>query len=177
MGDTRLQELVTAIHATLNDASVAARVGRVYLDEHDQARRVVWVREGGDVEPPKQAGGRLVPGATPDDPDFRVRACKIRVERVQAHIYAEEEDLAENLLDAIIAAVCLTVPTVRMTGYDWVTEEAEHAGRTLRTSKVVLKMQGFRLPVPDEIRQLEPVQAVDHVCGTLDANGDVVPQD
>jgi hypothetical protein len=163
--------MATDVHVTLNDPTVKAYHDRVALQQHQQRRRVVWLTPGGTTEPPKQGGGRLPTDGTA----FRVQACRVRVEQVHAHIFAETRELTEQLLDNLIAAVCSTLGVVEIPTYAWVTEERDQAGTVLRAAECILRIN-LRLPVPEQIKPLTPVIGVEDVCGTLDDDGNTVPQ-
>lgn len=171
---SRLEELVALIFEKLNDATVDFRFGRKYLKRHGTARRVTWVPAGGRIESSRQAGGRPV---TTDTGTFRARSIRTRVERVEAHIYAESFTAAEELLDAIIAATDLAIPTVEWPGdHAWPSEVPVEAGETLRTSNVVRSM-AFRLPVLEEVQRLAPIASTAVDGGTLQNDGSTKPQD
>src|SRR5690348_8841841 len=121
---TRLREVAEDVHALLNAAltpedQVKDCHDRVALTQHQQQRRIVWLTEGGTTEPPKQAGGRRPTDGT----EYRIVACRVRVERVEAHLFAESRERTEELLDAVIAALCQTLQVVEIPGYEWITEE------------------------------------------------------
>ena len=165
---SRLEEITEQIHTTLAAASVKRLFGPVHLAHHEQAKRVVWVRERSPIEDPRQAGGKEVSGT-------RIRVCRLRIEAVAAHVYAETDEALCDLIDVLIAAIDLTVPSARMSGIDWVSHQDHEAGETRRTDKAILHC-AFRLPVADEIRELLEVTGIDHECGTLLPNGTVNPQ-
>lgn len=170
---SRLEDITIEIHERLNDATLERRFGRKELQHHDQERRIVWVRVLSPIDTPKRAGATMVVG----DPEHRVNVCQIRVETVEAHIFAETDELIDQLLDNVIAACWLTLQSVavQFTNYSWVSQYENEAGETLRTEKVVLRLS-FRLPVPEEIKQLTPITEISHVCGTLTNDGDFNPQ-
>jgi hypothetical protein len=168
---TRLEEFATAVHAALGDPSVKAYFDATALQEHKQRRRIVWVTPGGTTETPRQSGG-MPPS---DGSKMRIQACRVRVENIDAHIYAENRETTEILLDNLIAAVCLTINPAEMPTYTWETETLDNAGRTLRIAHCILRIY-LRLPVPDEIKQLFPIRGVEDECGTLQDDGSIKPQ-
>ena len=169
-GNSRLQDLTAAFHQRLNDATVAYVFGRADFDDHQQTRRIVWVREGSQLEPPYRAGGTFIDG----NPAVRVRICADRIERVAAHIFAEDDEAADTLLDNLIAAVLLTIPAQHrqfpVLSYEWKTHEPREAGHTLRAEYVILHC-AFRLPVPDEIKPLRELEDFTDECGSLQQDG------
>lgn len=169
---TRLSEFADLVHAALGDSTVTKRDDVGSLQQHDVRRRIVWLTQGGQVEQPRQAGGR----PPTDGTAYRIQACKVRVEDVQAHLFAETRERTEQLLDSVIAAVCTVVQAaIEMPRYVWETQERENAGKVLRAEHCVLHIR-LRLPVPEEIRPLGTFDSVDDVCGTLDEDGAIVPQ-
>lgn len=174
---TRLKEVAVAVHELLNAALPEAEQVKDYHDQvaltqHQQRRRIVWLTQGGTTEPPKQGGGRLPSDASA----YRIQACKTRVERVDAHLFAETRELTEQLLDQVIAALCTVLQVVEIPGYEWRTEEVGEAGRALRVACCVLRFL-LRLPVPEEIKPLTPITGVEDVCGTLQPDGSIKPQE
>lgn len=171
---TRLADFSTAVHARLTAAGitdVAKRDDREAIDKHDLKRRIVWITEGGTIEPPRQAGGRLNGAGS-----SRVVACKMRVEEVDAYIFGGTREATEDLLDAVIAAAFIEGGAhLEMTRYRWLSQEDNRSGTMLRTQLCVLRML-LRLPVSEEITPLTALTGQDHECGTLDEDGDIVPQ-
>lgn len=169
---TRLAEFADLVHAKLNDPTVKKLDDVEALQKHEERRRIVWVTPGGTVEQPRQAGGRMPTDGT----QFRIQLCKVRVENVDAHIFAETRERTEQLLDNVIAALCITAESgIEMPTYTWVTQERDNAGKVLRAQYCVLRFR-LRLPVPEQIKPLGTFNAVDDVCGMLDEDGNVVPQ-
>jgi hypothetical protein len=168
---TRLEEFATDVHAVLGDDTVKPYFDATALQEHKQQRRIVWVTPGGTTEAPRQGGGR----PPVDGTQFRIQACRMRVENVDAHVYAENRETTEVLLDNLIAAVCLTLAVVEIPTYTWETEEIGNAGRTLRIAHCILRIY-LRLPVPDQIRPLLPITGIEDECGTLLPDGSIKPQ-
>lgn len=173
---TRLEEIAVAVHQRLNaalppEAQIKAYHDRVALTAHQQRRRIVWLTEGGTTQPPRQGGGRPPTDGTP----VRAQSCRMRVEEADAHIFAENRERTEELLDALIAAVCTVLAVVEIPTYRWVTEEVTQAGQALRVAYCVLRIL-IRLPVPEEIAALSPILGVDDICGTIQPDGSFKPQ-
>lgn len=172
---TRLATFATAVHALLTAAGITdveQKDDREALAEHSVKRRIVWLTEGGTVEPPDQAGGRLNDANAAQ----RIVACKVRVESVDAYICGGTREATEDLLDAVISAAWrVGGPRLQMPRYRWATQEDTRSGRTLRTQLCILTLE-LRLPVSEQISALTTITAVDDVCGTLDANGNIIPQ-
>lgn len=164
---SRLERITREIHDKLNDPGIEYGFGRKSLTEHAERRRIIYVRDGGIVAPPKQPIG--------DVDRYRIKICRSRVESVEAHVYGENDEDADDILDALIASVCAKIPDAKISKYDAISEEKSEAGHALRTYKYLLRFEMW-LPVPSEIKELRTVTAVADVCGTLDANGEVVPQ-
>lgn len=172
---TRLADFATAVHAVLTAAGITdvEQVNdRESLQKHQAKRRIAWLTEGGTIEPPDQAGARV----SSSNANQRVVACKIRVESVDAYIFGGTREATEELLDAVIAAAFqVGGARLQMPRYRWATQEEPRAGSTLRTQLCVLTMN-LRLPVNAEISALTSITGIEDVCGTLDEDGNVIPQ-
>ncbi len=158
---TRLATFATAVHARLASAGVTIPQQNdvISLQKHAERLRIVWLTPGGTIEPPRQAGGRI----GPNDPANRVRLCKLRVEECQAWIFGETREAAEDLLDAVIAAIYAEAQHIEMPRYRWPNELRDEAGNVLRAQVCVLTFF-LRLPVADEIAPLVTITGVDHEC-------------
>lgn len=168
---SRLEQLTLDIHETLNDATVEHRFGRKHLEHHDQERRIVWVRAPSRLEEPRQAAARKVVGTT----EYRVTTCVDRMDAVEAHIWAEDDESIDQLLDNLVAAICLTQRFMAWGGYTYASQEPKEGGETARTEKIILRVS-FRLPVPEEIKPLKVIIGLDHECGTLLPDGSTQPE-
>lgn len=166
-GQSRLERITRAIHDEMADPSIEYLFGRKYLDQHGTDRRIVYVPNGGTIAAPNKIGA--------DVGSHRVRMCRARVSSVEAHAYAEDIESADDLLDALIAAVCLVVPDAVFGSYDDVSDEVGEAGETLRSYKVICRFQ-LRLPVPVEVKKLRTIVAIEHECGMLQPDGSIAPQ-
>jgi len=165
---SRLEDLAIAIHSKLADPTVAQRFGRKWLDQHDQARRVIWMHAPSTFERPKQAGPRMVAGVA-------TRTIWYRLEAFEAHIYADSDGDADLLLDYLVAAAALIEPSFVARGYDWQSDQPNQAGETTRTQKIVLRGT-FTLPVLDMIKVPRRVQSASSVVGTIQPDDSVLPE-
>ncbi|MBA2724282.1 MAG: hypothetical protein H0U56_15620 [Methylibium sp.] len=144
--------------------------GRVALAEETQLRRIVWVRAPSRIEATTRAGGTLQ-GTTEQD---RIKYAYVRVEHVEAHLYAETEDAAELLLDQVLGVLAdLLGPSVVPTGYTWVTETEEGAGIAVRQPKIRLDVT-VRMPASKEVHPLIEATLQDHMCGITSTASDGV---
>lgn len=156
---TKFEQIVEAIHAELNDPTVLRQTGRLAVKENQQLRRVVWIREPSDITPPRNVGGKLAGGV-------RYRQVYTREERVEAHVYAEDEDTIELLLDNLLGAMHVVGgPSIQPSKYAWETERAEGAAHLTSQPKIQLELT-FMIPVFDERRPLTPLTK-QGVVGTL----------
>ncbi len=169
---SRLSEQAARVHLEI-DSTILQRDDIAGLQQHDVARRIVWLTPGGEISPASQAGGRPATGGANGT---RKVSTHLREEDVQAHIFGENRAATEAILDQVIAA-CSNVwgPSVRLQRYTWVSEERPNSGLTLRTNKVVLFLQ-LRMPVVVESKELGTFDTVTDVCGTLNDDGTVTPQ-
>jgi hypothetical protein len=98
---TRLQEVVEAFAAALNDITVSVALGRLKVAEHSKPRRVVFVSQGGQVGPPKlTTSGRYTGGQA-----NRTTPLKTREHSVKLHITAENEESTEILFENCLRAL------------------------------------------------------------------------
>jgi hypothetical protein len=98
-------------------------------------------------------GGQLIPprqgGGRPpgDGTAFRIQSCQDRQPRIAAHIHARTYEQAEALLDRLIAATMIVIPNVTF-------------------------------PAPyEETTPLRTITGIDHVCGTIQEDGTIKPQE
>jgi hypothetical protein len=164
---SQLEVSTIQVHQTLNDSSVARRWGAFRLKGIDQKRRVVWVRVTSPLEAPKQGNGQQQNGETGQ----RFGLACIRVQNVDAHVYAETEARCDHLLKQVMAAIAQTVPQHVFISEDWPLETEENASST-RYAKAVLRVQ-FRLTVANVIQPLRLVAGEGHECGILQADGSI----
>lgn len=157
---SRLSRTIAAIESALNDPSVKFQLGRIKNQENTQLRRVVWVRAGGTVQPPERTGAKLNSGS-------RVKQAYTLDDRVEAHIYAEDDDLTEQLMHNVLAALNRAAGrSIVPLSYRWPTEEDGKADISLRQPKVVLLFE-IHVPVLDVIESLTTIAAFNHT-GTMD---------
>lgn len=119
--DTRLGNAVVLIRASLNDPTVQHRVGELWLKSNDQQRRIVWCLRPSRVERPERTtGGAFTSGAAAE----RSTASRVRHERVQVYIQAEDVTTTELLFDNVLAALDNTFANLAEPGdYEWETQQ------------------------------------------------------
>lgn len=157
---SRFSRTVASIEANLDDPSVKFQLGSVKNQEHTQRRRVVWVRAGGDVRPPERTGAKVNSGD-------RVKQPYTLHDRVEAHIYAEDDELTEQLMHNVLAAANLAAGrSIVPLSYRWPTEEVGKADISVRQPKVVLLLE-FHVPVLDTRERLTTIAAFQHT-GTFE---------
>lgn len=171
---TRLSLFAAEVHAYLvtQGVTVTQRDEIEALQQHDKLVRIVWVTPGGEVVVPRQAGG-VSTGAGAS----RTRASRVREERVEAHLFARDRAEVETLLDALIAAIHEIAPDTDFDRYVYVQEEDRaKSGQVLRAHECVLLLK-VRLPVSAEISPLTLIESVEDICGYIQPDGSIVPQD
>lgn len=174
--ESRLEECARAAQIIVGDDTIQRLFGRKSKKENAGKRRIVWIGPGGDFEAPRQAGGREVPGATPNDTSYRVTTCFDRMERVEAHIYAEDRAAAEGLMEALLGALKTAFGTsFQPKRYEFPTQAPHKDGDSLGTELCIL-YGTIRMPVPMVIAPLKQITGTDHTCGTLDDQGNFTPQ-
>ena len=157
---TRLETLAILIHEQLADPTVKRLMGRKNLTVGEQPRRIVWIHSPSTVDLPDQAGGELLGENANGE---RHRFVWLRLENVEIHVFAENEETVEQLFDKLLGAIAVKVPRVRMDGYTWTNDEEGQAGFNERQAKIVLRC-AFRLKVSDEQKPLAPVTGTEHNC-------------
>lgn len=172
---TRLSVFASEVHAYLvtKGVTITQRDEIEALQQHDKLARIVWITPGGTVVAPRRGGAEQPTSGAAN----RNRSCRTRDERVQAHIFARDRAEAETLLDAVIAAIHELAPDSEFGDYGY-PQEADRAksGQTLRAHECVLLFK-LRLPVSAEIAPLVTITAVEDVCGYIQPDGSIVPQD
>ena len=150
------------------DTTVLFQRGALALAENQDKRRVVFRRPGGAATPSRRAG------STDLGDGRRVRMVKRREERVFAHVYAEDDAAADQLLDAVIACCEAVLGTGFQPGnYDWKTEDKQ-ASLTKYTEIVVLEMRWHKVTL-DQFEPLTQIELQGHACSFGD--GDFNPAD
>lgn len=161
---TQLSDAVERIKAKLNDPTIEHFVGQLAIEKRTQRRRIVWVTRPSTVEPPqKRMGGQL--GA---DGVTRVTTAKVRFERVQAYIRAENADVTEQLFDNLLAALDMEFGDMGQPGaYEWITEQPSDAGggaAILKGGHLIRLDVVFQWRVLSEIAPLVVLPGIEHGC-------------
>lgn len=159
--DTRLGNAVVAIRETLADDTVAHLVGEKHLGAHQQARCVVWaIRPSRITRPERTTGGAFASGAEAE----RTTATRVRLEFVQAYLYAEDSTAVELLLDNLLAAIDNTFGSeAEPDEYEWITQQPGSAGHMNRGELIRLDVT-FRWLVLKEISPLAIMTSLEHGC-------------
>lgn len=138
--DTIVDALILDYQTETGDTTTAMRRGRKALAEHDSATRVVFVRDGGKVEPAQRLGPQIVNGLS-------VKPIRSRVESVSIHIFTAggadadaDNEAAETILDALLGSLDTVLETalVGEPEYAWFTETESGAAWESYGVKVVL---------------------------------------
>jgi hypothetical protein len=138
---SQLDDLVTAVAARVNDATVLFEAGKLKINQHAQRRHAVFVR----------ASGVLKPSAAPKRAPFGVPVSGVgtteyvrftREELVQLTLSAESEDALDTLFDVVANAIFdIGGPNVLVEDsqpYDWVGGDSDNAANfTARVPKLV----------------------------------------
>lgn len=155
---SRFVDLVSDIETTMGDSTVTFVVGNDKNRKRGPRRRIHWVRRGGPVVPSSRAGATLVGDDSSGD---RVRTPLNRIGLIEAHIFAEDDDTTEDLLDNTIAAIYQTFTGaggVEFVEYDWDDDQINQRGPYTVLSFSVT------YPVSDEIKPLTELTAQEQTC-------------
>ena len=158
---TTFAQLVDEVSAAYleftGDTTVLFQRGKKKLAEHQQKRRIVFVRPGGEVQDSTRAGSVDIGDGR------RARMIKRRAERVQVSIFAEDEDIGEAMLDAVIASCELALGSGFQPGeYLWLTEDEQAA--YLNYTEVIRLTAAWHKPVTDLYEGLTQIEGQTHVC-------------
>jgi len=155
---TVFADIVEAIHVRMAAPSVKKMLGRKALSLHDQQRRIVWIRAVSDYVPPVNAGGKAVTGD-------RHRQVYTLDQAFEAHIYAENEDVLDQIVGNVVASMHLVLgPNIQRLRQDPQTQTEEPQvgkGHVVRGEKILLTGI-WKLPQTDEIAQLVIVEQQGH---------------
>lgn len=158
---TRLERIAKKIHAALPvGANVVPVFGVKGLSKHDKPRRIVWVSPGGDVNPAKRTNGTLTDEAGKTE---RISIIADRFEQVSAHIFAEDPERCEALLDGVIAAIhqeyAANAPYPWR--YDWFGESQDAGPQPNFRPKIVLTFK-VQMPVSEKAMGLRTIEHFQH---------------
>jgi hypothetical protein len=157
---TVFADVVDAVHVRMNSPTVKKLIGRKALSLHDQQRRIVWIRAVSDYVPPENAGGKVVT-------DTRHRQVYTLEQAFEAHIYAENEDVLDQIVGNVVASMHLVLgPNIQRLRQDPQTQTEEPQvgkGHVVRGEKILLTGI-WKLPQTDEIATLVIVEDQDHTC-------------
>ena len=155
---SRLSSLADAVHANLDDPTVAKVLYETNRSTNRQRRRIHWYSEPSQVVPPRQAGGRT-------EQNNRSPAVWERQERVACLVFAESVDTLDTLLDNLIVAADHTVPNG--SGMLEATYDFDWVGVGKRIPSVRLEFM-VKWPVLDEIKALTEITDVENTCEFMD---------
>ena len=130
--------LVDDIEQEFGDASVSFVVGNDNRRKRGPRRRIHWYRVGGPIGTNSRAGGALV-GTK------RVNCAWERRGIIEAHIFSENDDTTEAMLNNLIASVYRTLNT----GFDFLDYSWEDDHVNQRGPYVIMRFQVVT-PVPNE---------------------------
>lgn len=150
---SRFSDFVDAVHAELDDSTVLKLIGKKNEQKHAQQRRIIWMRDGGRVEPAEQAGGR-------EENGNRTVSVKTRYERIEVHLLAESEDTLDTLFDNWIAALDAVATNSVVWEDDYLWTEEDHTSRQPMVVTTIYK----KLPVAEERKPLVTITNQSHTC-------------
>jgi hypothetical protein len=167
---SRLEVFADLVAAELADSSVVTLVGKKKLAEHDQVRRIVWLRS--EKACTVRFADRKVGGQKFGTESLEANAPEVlrenqtldRVETADVHIRAEDSEALELLFDAFCTALTDAAPGALYgfaAGFPYVwTEDEFHAQRC----PLIVLTVTFRVPVATETKKLVIVRATTHEC-------------
>lgn len=174
MNLSRLDQFSAHVESLLDDSGVEFKVGRKYLSQHKQQRRVIFTRSGQEswVETnPRNAGGQKFdeneqPKKTNDVAASGTETREIqgarRVEACEMHVYAEGEKELDDLFDALIAVFKKNPGLVSFQQDNGIRYTIlERDGEAQRQPKLIATVY-YYAPVATETKVLARVTSVTH---------------
>lgn len=158
---TRLERIAKKIHEALPPgANVVAKFGKRALKTHDKPRRIVWISPGGDINPAKRTNGTLTNEAGKPE---RISIIADRYELIEAHLFAEDADRLEALLDGVIAAIHNTLGPVAPYPwkYGW-SEESQDGGQQANVRPKIVLFFTAQMPVSEQALGLRTIVSIQH---------------
>jgi hypothetical protein len=168
-----IETIACEVHKKLPD--VPWTFGLQASREHGALRRYAWIWVESPAEKAKQAGPRPVVTFTEHAPRPGLSATSTYTlaETVNVKVYGETYGAMARLARNFIAAAVNTCgPAFRLRSVLW----AEEDGATQRNQLAVIRC-AFLIPVVDEVFKLRAIGAYTDVCGTLQDDGTLKPQD
>lgn len=173
---SRLEQLSDHVEGILKDPTVKFFVGKKFLANHEQRRRVVWTRsdqESRVEKNPRNAGGQKFdengkPKKENEVAETQTETREIqglrRVEAAEFHLYAEGPAELDDLWDAFLAAFRKIPGVITVNenqGITYVIQELD--AETERQPKLTAIIY-FYIPVATETKKLVKITSVTHTC-------------
>jgi hypothetical protein len=119
---SRFTQLVDDIEQRLADSSVLFVIGNDNQKKRGPRRRIHWYRRGGPIVTNKRSGQGAVSGD-------RVTTPYVRKGVIEAHIFSENDDTTEQLLDNLLSAIFgLNNTGLELFDYDWDDDQINQRG-------------------------------------------------
>jgi hypothetical protein len=157
---TRLKRTAKRIHAAVPElANVTCLFGMLALKEFKGKRCIVWNSPGGVVDPAKRTNGTI---ATEAGKTERISIVSNRVEDVEAYVFAENDEIAEAVFDALLAAVHLELgPNAPYPWkYGWA-GDSQDANSLNKSPMCVLRFTAL-MPVSEQALGLRTIEHIYH---------------
>ncbi len=158
---TRLERIAAKIHTALPPgANIVPKFGKRALKNFDKPRRIVWISPGGDINPAKRTNGTLTNEAGKPE---RISIIADRYESIEAHLFAEDAERLEVLLDAVVAAIHNQLgPSAPFPWkYGWGEESQDGGQQANIRPKIVLSFQA-QMPVSEQALGLRTIEHFRH---------------
>lgn len=136
---SQLDEVVTAIAARYADATVSFEAGKVVLNAHNQRRKIILVRQSGDLLF-SAAPGRRVFGAPTAGAGTTTTQRFERFELIECTLRAEDEDALDLMFDRFVNAVFEVFgPNAfeNVNQYQWFQGDSSNGGDWVRRSPAI----------------------------------------
>jgi hypothetical protein len=156
----RIKRIAARIHEAAPELQrIDPEFGMKALQSHGAKKRVVWVTPGGSIGPASRTNGTVT---DENGTQQRVSIFAYRVEDVVVHIFAENGEDAEAILDTLAAAIQNVVGVNNAPfpwNYNWAGDASD--GTIARMPKVALSLT-MKLPLSNQSLGLRRVAGFKH---------------
>lgn len=139
---SRVDDIVTAIAARMDDSTVSFEAGKLRLNEHAQQRRVIVQRTAGVL------GFSSGPGRRPHSSGTGTEQRFVREETLRVTLRAEDEEALDALFDRFVNAVFEQFGPNALedeTPYSWHGEDSDQGGSWLARNPAITLTMTVRL--------------------------------
>lgn len=174
---SQLDEALTAIADRYNDATVSFEAGKLVLNKNAQRRKIILVRQRGDLRF-SSARGRAAFGAPTSGAGTFTTQRFERFELVECTLRAEDEDALDAMFDRFVNAVFEVFGPNAFedsNAYEWFQGDSNAGGDWVRRSPAIKLYIRVRLRARSQSGPYAVVGSVDGTAIPFDAEGATGP--